>query len=501
MAQPRVKYTIVDSVTKEPVAYATIRCPDLTQVFAANVLGEFVVTPEKVNHQYVVSGVGYKSTSFLATADKGNVTVYLAPSVTEMNEVVVMASKPSEQARKIVAEALNQLDKRAKGFSAHAFLHHTIKQNESFVKLLDAELFFQDEKGYKGKIRPEFVQERITYLQKRESLDFASDRADFQRSYFDFYYNEFAFLLKNGLKYDINSHRYDFYVEQTEELENEIRYEISAFDKTNIRPGEYYEIFDITYEIFIDKHTGEHFIKSYELNYKNSLSKKFLKHNESSFFKIQLRKSGDSVVPEYIEHFLLQATQFDPHAKPSLVEAFHHLTFEAPTQQKNIKPIKNNVYHVDYWKDKPIDPEITKDLSRYIGLEKQFSFQHLPEVQQTSQERVSKNIIDAFIGENSNQSVYLVLWNTPESIVSFLNAPDQFDQQKVKLVFIGGIDSFRSWAFIVGGNGTMFYPQFNLPTMIKNYLPDGATLPCYVLKRKSGELIHKKLPLNLTMFE
>lgn len=497
--QIEVKFIILDSLTHEPVAYATIRCPELARTSAANAAGEFAVLLDHANLDFVISSVGYKSKSFSPTGT--NVVVYLAPTVTQMKEVIILASKPSSQAKKIVKTTFDQLRKRTGAFATVADLRHTIKQNDTYVKMLDAQVLFQEGKNYTGSVRPEFVQERITYLQKRESLDFATDRVDFQRSYFDFYYNDFAFLLKNGLKYALTSREYDFYIERTDELEKEIRYEISAYDKTAIRPDGYYEIFDITYEIYVDKTTQEHFLKSYELNYRSYLSKKFLKHMENTFFRIQMRKSGKNFMPEYIEHFLLQTTQYDSLSKPSHVEAFHHLSFDAAVQPGKSKPVKNIQYLPEYWKNKPIDSQAQKHLSKYVDLEKQFEWQHLATEKQVNQEQVSKKIIDIYIGDNKQQNTYLVLWDKPESIMDFLNAPDVIDQRKGKLIFIGALASNREWAFIIEGNGTMFYPQFNLPSLIRTYLPTGATMPCYVLIKKSGDKIHKERPFDLGVFE
>lgn len=495
--QFQVKGIVLDSVTRHPIAYATVRCPELIKTSAANAVGEFEITVDRTN-QIVISCVGYKSKSF--TAESGDlITLYLTPSVTEISEVIVFASKPSDQAKKIVKKAFDHLSKRAGAFATIVDLRHTIKQNDTYVKMLDAQIFFQDEKKYNGKSRPEFVQERITYLQKRESLDFATDRVNFQRSYFDFYDNDFAFLLKNGLKYAITSHEYEFYIERVDELRNEIRYEISAFDKTTISKG-YSEIFDITYEIYVNKSTQEHFIKSYELNYKSSASRKFLKHTENSFFKIQLQKNGENFVPEYIEHFLLQTTQYDSLSKPSQVEAFHHLTFSSAAPAKS-KPIKNIQYMPDYWAAMPLDPKLRKDLSSQMDIEKQFSSQHILAEKMANQEMISKTIIDNYIQENKQHNVYLVLWDKPEAILSFLNSPDVIDQRKCKLVFIGALESNKSWIWISGGTSTMFYPQFNLPSLIRAFLPKGTNPPCYVLIKKSGDKIHKEKPLDLSEFE
>jgi hypothetical protein len=490
--QLSVKGLVLDSATRQPIPYATVRCPELLKTSAANILGEFEILVGLKN-QIFVSCVGYKSKSFSAD-DTDLITVYLSPAVTEIHEVVVFASKPSEQAKKIVKKAFEHLSKQTGSFTANVDLRHTVKQDHKYVKMLDAQLAFRDDKKYQGNVRPEFVQEELTYLQKRESLDLATDRADFQRTYFDFYHNDFAFLLKNGLKYALTSRDYDYFLEGTTESEHEISYQISAFDKSSANKT-FTETFDITYEIYVNKSTEEHFIKSYELNYRSLAVRKFLRHTENSFFKIQLQKAGESYIPENIEHFLMQTTQYDSMSKPSQVEAFHYLTF-TPAATTKSKPVKNIQYMPEYWKDKPIDSQTQKDLSIYIDLEKQFSLQHILAEKTANQEKVSKTIIDKYIADNKDHNVYLVLWNKPEDIISFITCPDFIDHRKTRPVFIGSIESQRNWAFIIEGNGTMFYPQFNLPTLIAGYVPAGTKPPAYILIKKSGERLHQINPLD-----
>lgn len=495
--QLSVKGLVLDSATRQPIPHATIRCPESLKTLAANISGEFEIRADP-NNQIFVSCVGYKSKSFNAE-NTDSITVYLSPAVTEIQEVVVFASKSSEQAKKIVKRAFEHLSKHTGSFTANVNLVHTVKQDHKYVKMLDAQLAFRDDKKYQGNVRPEFVQEELTYLQKRESLDLATDRADFQRTYFDFYHNDFAFLLKNGLKYALNSREYDYFLEETTEFEHEIRYQISAFDKSTANKA-FTEFFDMTYEIYVNKSTQEHFIKSYELNYRSFAVRKFLRHTENSFFKIQLQKSGENYIPENIEHFMVQTTQYDSISKPSQVEAFHYVTF-TPRAATKSKPVKNIQYMPDYWKDKPIDSEILKDLSIYIDLEKQFSFQHILAEKTANQEKVSKAIIDKYIADNKEHNVYLVLWNKPEDIISFITCPDFIDHRKTRPVFIGSIESQRNWTFIIEGNGTMYYPQFNLPTLITGYLPAGTKPPTYILIKKSGERLHQTNPLDKKLVE
>lgn len=495
--QMNINGIVLDSVTRQPIPYATVRCPILIKTSAANALGEFEIQVQPKD-QIVISCVGYKSKSFTAQTTN-QLVLYLIPAVTEIAEVVVFASKPSDEAKKLVKKAFEHLSKHTGSFTAIADLRHAIKLNNQYVKMLDAQVIFSEDKKYQGNVRPEFVQEQLTYQQKRESLDFATDRVDFQRSYFDFYYNEFAFLLKNGLKYSLTSREYDYFLEETTEFPDEIRYQISAFDKTTANKT-FTEIFDITYEIYVNKSTQEHFIKSYELNYKSLAVRKFITHSENSFFKIQLQKFEGRFIPEYIENFLFQTTRYDSLSKPSEVEAFHHLSFK-PTVATKSKPVKNIEYSNSYWANKPIDSKLRDDLSSQIDLDKQFSFQHILTEKMANQEKVSKVIIDKYIQDNKDYNIYLILWDKPEAIISFINAPEFLDQRKIKPVFIGAMNSYRDWAFIIEGNGTMYYPQFNLPTLIKSYLPTGIKPPAYTLYKKSGERIHQAIPLDNKQLE
>lgn len=495
--QPSVKGIVLDSATRQPIPYATVRCPELLKTSAASILGEFEIRADP-NDQVVVSCVGYKSKSF-NVKNTDLITLYLSPAVTEIHEVVVFASKPSEQAKKIVKKAFEHLSKHTGSFTATADFRHMVKQDHQYVKMLDAQLAFRDDKKYQGNVRPEFVQEEVTYLQKRESLNLATDRADFQRTYFDFYYNDFAFLLKNGLKYALTSREYDYFLEGTTESEHEICYQISAFDKSGANRT-FTETFDITYEIYVNKSTQEHLIKSYELNYRSLAVRKFLRHTENSFFKIQLQRSGENYIPENIEHYLMQTTQYDSMSKPSQVEAFHYLTFTPAVATKS-KPAKNIQYMPEYWKNKPIDSQIQRDLSMYIDLAKQFSFQHILAEKAAHQEKVSKAIIDKYITDNKEHNVYLVLWDKPEDIISFITCPDFIDHRKTRPIFIGAVESYRNWTFIIEGNGTMYYPQFNLPTLITSYLPSGTKPPGYILIKKSGERLHKANPLEKNLLE
>ncbi len=489
------KFTIsvVDSVTNEAVPYATIRFPKLSQATAANAFGK-LTTQFEDNLLVTVSCVGYRSKSVRVTSNTDVLIVQLIPVIVELDEVIVRAAKPSVEAEKILNAARNGLYKNSSSFSLVADFRHTIKENNHYVKLLEAELLYKDPKGYNGKLRPEIVQEQLLFLQRRESLNFGIDRVDFQRSYFDFYVNEFAFLLKNSLKYALSSRKYDYALERIEESRDKIVYEISAFDRTTNQSG-YTEFFDMTYEIILQKNVKEYFIKSYELNYRNSTLRKYLAHSENGYFRIEMDEEGGYVKPKQISHFLVQETKYDVELRPNVIEAFHTLHFrEGQVMTKTTE--ENNKYNSDYWGIRPLEDALVKDLSRSIVLEQQFALQHNRAERQAVQEKINKQLLDAFLEENKKKNIYLILWEKPESLLDFLQSPDLFDQTKTILVFIGRRASHRDWSFIITGSGIMYYPQFNLPTLIKAYIPERSNLPVYILQDKSGNPTVRDQPID-----
>jgi hypothetical protein len=492
-----VKGIIIDSLSSEPVPHATIRCQVLSKSTSANSGGEFsLIFEEQEDATITVSCVGYKSKTILLRSNDNEIKIRLTPSVTQLDEVIVMVTAPSIEASKIVDESIKQLTKSTKPFSAEAAFQHTIKENDKYVKYLDGKLNFADRKGYGTQNRPEILQEQITYLEKRESLDFGIDRIDHRRSYFDFYFNEFAFLLKNGLKYAITStpKTYDYYIKSIEEIENNMHYVISAFDKNEIEGKDYYEIFDLTYEIIFYKVENKYSITSYELNYQSKLNRKYLLHREDAYFKIEMDVSGKNSYPNKIEHITFQKTQYDSSSAISNVVSYHQMMF-TDINSKTLAVNKNIEYRPDYWANKPIAIDIKNDLSHFIKLEKQFDTQHIFNERIKNQELVYKELFEQFIKKHKGENIYCIFWNNWSTVNDFINAPVVYPQDQVKLIFISAQKSHKDWLFTISGNSMMHYPNFYLPNLYQEVSQEPHDLPIFMLIKKTGEIFYSSEPI------
>lgn len=107
-AQHTVKGQVLDSSTKETLAFATIQCDHASTISNEN--GVFLLKPAKAIHWVVVRYMGYRADTIPVKENTGNLLIYVEQMPSVLNELVVSAREDNEP-YKLFASAMKSFRK------------------------------------------------------------------------------------------------------------------------------------------------------------------------------------------------------------------------------------------------------------------------------------------------------------------------------------------------------------------------------------------------------
>ena len=158
--------TILDTDSKEPVAFAHIGIANTPLGTVSNSEGEFAM---KIDRQYLekqllVSSVGYVTRSMtLDSLVNGTTIIWLERAIVELDPVVITTLSAKDIVRKAVEQIEQNYPDRT--FTTAGFYRTASNENGKFARLLEAGVKVNDE-GFHNKNR------NIHYLAIRKSEDF-----------------------------------------------------------------------------------------------------------------------------------------------------------------------------------------------------------------------------------------------------------------------------------------------------------------------------------------
>ena len=491
---------LVDAQSGLPVEYATIRIAGKPIGTSTDNQGGFLLTLNKKineNTRLICSAVGYTTIIInLNNNPTSGMLIRLSPTAYLLDEVVISPREGKKVTPgKIVRLAIKNLTKTCPPYKAIGDYQHFIKENGIYKKITEGKISINDPVGYGKRLAPVTPREMVTFIEKRQSIDNSIDRIDFKRGYFNTYQGEFRFLLHNGLKYKFGSDDYLYTLEDTLYSSDHITYIINAKDKEGMQSTDDHLVEKFDMKFYIEENAaGKFSIVRFELNYQVSIKYDTFTQSDNRTFTVDLQKTGDHYQPKVIEHLLIQNTKWDNNPEwDGQIMAYHKIDIEEVgfrAKNSRIVPKGNSRYNSSYWKTRPLDNQMVKDLSSIVPLHKQFVVQDNRQAVKQMQDSISHRIVkDQLAQIHKKSNILIVVWDNWQTPLAFNEFQRWLKYKDLKLFFIGKFNSNSDWAFTVSEGDFMFFRQYNLPYSWHKVLKEGKRkkLPRYVLIKKNGQ--------------
>lgn len=166
-SQKILKGQILNSVNKEPVAYANISIINSSIGTVSNLDGEFVINipKEKEKTSLIVSHIGYRNETINVSFFKSK--ILLLPTSIELEEVNLLIGKKRLNGNEIVKKAFENYSENFpdKPFLAKGFLRHIEKNKKEYKWLIEAGITFFDnaKRAEEAEIKFNIDEERKSY--------------------------------------------------------------------------------------------------------------------------------------------------------------------------------------------------------------------------------------------------------------------------------------------------------------------------------------------------
>ncbi|MGB5663863.1 carboxypeptidase-like regulatory domain-containing protein [Eudoraea sp.] len=224
--QDFINAKLIDSQTKEPVIFATIRIKDLARGVISNTDGGFKIPNsfKTLGNVLIISSMGYKSREILISELSSidlNI-IQLEARIFELSEAVVKAKRKRKlSAEEIVRRAIEAIPRNfpTNSFSTIGYYRDYQLDENSYVNLNEAILEVYDQGFYEldqETTRVEIYDYKVNYDFKRDTLaqqpyDYTSKRKTIDKAYlFNYGGNEFTILrIHDAIRnYKIDSYAY-----------------------------------------------------------------------------------------------------------------------------------------------------------------------------------------------------------------------------------------------------------------------------------------------------
>ena len=509
-----IRGKVIDANTKSIIPYVTIR-------IAGNPIGTTTDLDGKFNLKFinnngtpfylVCSSVGYQTyTTEIATMPENELVIIMKSSSIVLDEVKIYSKKKKPiDAEKLIKRSLNKLKKTCPPSQSTANYSHYIMEGAKYTKFAEAKIKITDPNGFGKGIKPGILQEMISIIQKRESLDMSENKIGLIQNLYDTECEPYSFLMRNRLKYKYYEDEHLYSIEDTILANNQITYVVNAKDIGNYssynRPY-FTDDFDMKFHIQENVRDQYDFnITKFELNYHSETQLEHFKHTDNSTFTIELIKEGNFYKPSLIESIIIQKTYWKNYPMiDDQIISYHKVEFEDVNFNKqNLKVITedNLKYDEGYWVDTTLPRKIIEDLSTITPLHEQFRHHYDAEKSRRMQDSIDFILCRRKISKiRGNKTIYLVLWDKDniETIHHKIYRPREgiISNANLEIIFVGKFEDRSEWSYLKGGMLFPYYSHFNSPFSWKDILPEncGEEMPHHVIIHKNEEVECFKLP-------
>ena len=499
---------VLNAADSTPLAAATVRIQNKPYGTSTDSQGFFTLvagSATPAEDVLVVTAVGFATRHIkLNRTINPEQRIMLVPTSYVLQEITITTDKGSSRkstAEKMVKAALGNMKKACPPFKATGRYEHFILENNTFTKLTEGQIVIHDPRGYGKRLAPEYLNESIVFVQKRESLDHSVDKLDYRKGYYSLYFNPFGFLLYNGLKYAFGSDEYRYTLQDTIRKDGRLYYLIKAKDIKPPEPGEshFKEKFDMTFQL--TEHNGKLVVSRFELNYQTRTDYDQFEQTDNHNFTLYLQPEGQYYRPARIECFVVQKDKWQHFSKhDGQILTYHKIDFnKVDFNAKDIRSVKagNRVYNQDYWQDKPLNRQMKKDLSKVVPLSQQFARQADRQQFSRLQDSLTWLIAQQEIANALKQHhVYLIIWDSWQDLTGFLDFEKLLSYKNIDIIFIGKFNSSAEWEFMVTNAEFMYFRHYRLPYRADKLVDKPADHKFVLINKHDGSLKSSATPFG-----
>ena len=287
----KVSGIITDSVSKNPLGFASILISGTNRGTSSNLDGEFSLKVYRGDHTLIFSYIGYKTDSVnIEVSNNMALDISLIPQAIVLPEIVVNEEDP---AYRIIREAIKRKEKNRQGLRNFEYDAYSKKIVKSVGEVAVIEESFV--KGY-NKIG-EWEKEFIKSIHKTENVkkEMGSMDINITNSYYVDFSRDTLTLFMNKVFLPLSDNAFDYYnyklLKTNVSNEREI-YEIEVIPKSSIQPL-------LKGTITIDN--IDYALNSVELSTNEGIRFPYVNNLEANFTQ-RLSKQSDYWLPLYIEY-------------------------------------------------------------------------------------------------------------------------------------------------------------------------------------------------------
>lgn len=171
-AQNYITGIVKDSITSEPVSFATIGIAGTNKGTITNEKGEFILKTDALPNKILISSIGYKNITVIANREK--LTILLSPSNTFLKPIVIKAGEAEQLFLKVYTKLQSENNSFIK---SKAFFRLTTKTDNQYTEMIES--FYTAYLNNTGIKSWEFEQGRYALLKSEKqniiaSLDFST---------------------------------------------------------------------------------------------------------------------------------------------------------------------------------------------------------------------------------------------------------------------------------------------------------------------------------------
>ena len=219
---------ILDAKTNEALPFASVYLKGRPIGTTSNTNGSFVfyIPSDLKNYPVVISMIGYRTVEKLPSQFKKNETIYLQPSVLQLDEVVVTLDKPLT-ARQIVNKAHREIVNNypTEPHILEGFIRDALNEDKKFVELLEYAAKFYYRNYLTGAIKIELGELRRNYMAKKHPWNEDWER---KNSISDLLEDDF---IRNDWGFIRGKRRWNYELEGVLPFNNKAVYKIKATKK------------------------------------------------------------------------------------------------------------------------------------------------------------------------------------------------------------------------------------------------------------------------------
>ena len=514
--------TVVDTVTGEPIPYASVGLVDSYVGTSANDEGKFeLYVMCKDDCLIEISSIGYRPKRINALYDSIDV-VMLEPAATMLKEVEVFSRNINE--KKVVKTAFKAIRDNyiSEPFIFKSFYRHYSKENDKYTRLVEIAFDIYKEKGYGKLVDIDNANEKFKLTQLRRTLDqstsdhshspnsikscLAGDVVSYQSKEGNFWLialgsenflyhqlNDYHFDLVRVIQYDSYdvfeiSFRRDYHLKKNSEFEPQSIYTHTG--KLYIRSDDY-AILKYESDAF-DNDVGQNFRyrRKHVAQYKKFGDRYALFHILQDR-TVYGRKNGNTTNVEHIEVL-----------NTEVLLGKNEETWDSSIGTRDMASISYNPAFWDNYnvlKANPLEEKIIKDLVGEVPFEQQFS-------RKQEEERYSLGVVNnsnkryrQYLEEYNQDVVYIEFWGVrcKPCIREFQNAGPivgEYKKKGVKFLHVSIDSSQERWeeALKLRNSDQEIHLRIGNRSSIKNELKV-VNLPRYVVYYK-GKLYDDNAP-------